>query len=61
MKNYQVERNPLAALEGCDEKSIAKLLEAKLKSGLALVAVVEYGGTPFWIFSAAQKSEPAEK
>lgn len=57
MKNYQVERNPLAAVEACDEKAIAKLLEARLKGGLSLVAVVEYGGVPFWIFSSAPKPE----
>lgn len=61
MARYFVEKNPLAAIGGCD--GLPAYLEQKLSAGQELVAVVEYAGTPHWIFrlSQATKQEPAAK
>jgi hypothetical protein len=63
MRNYQVETNPLAAIEKCDGAAVERYLEGQLAKGFALIAVVDYAGTPHWVFRAARaaKAEPASK
>jgi hypothetical protein len=61
MRNYQVETNPLAAIKECDGAAVERYLEDQLAEGLALIAVVDYAGTPHWVFRATRAAKPVPK
>jgi hypothetical protein len=58
MRNYYVETNPLAAIDKCDGAAVERYLEGQLTKGLSLVAVVDYAGTPHWVFRAVRAAKP---